>query len=149
MFLVPKSDDGYRAVVDFRALNKRIAIESVPLPEIHSAFHWFSKAKYFTTLDFNQAYHQIPLSSASKPLTAFCTDWNLYQFRRFPFGLVTGAQVLTRLLDRVFQDLKFEFVHHYLDDVVIYSPDIDSHVEHLQIVFFVCVGRVLLLSPRR
>jgi hypothetical protein len=37
MFLVPKSEGTYRAVVDFRALNKRIAIDSVPLPDILSA----------------------------------------------------------------------------------------------------------------
>jgi len=60
MFLVPKSAGGYRAVVDFRVLNMRIVIESVPLPDIRSAFHWFAKTKYFTTLDLNQAYHQIP-----------------------------------------------------------------------------------------
>jgi hypothetical protein len=132
MFLVPKSDGEYRAVVDFRALNKRIAIESVPLPEIDSAFNWFSKAKYYTILDLNQAYHQIPLSQRSKHLTAFCTDWNLFQFRTVPFGLATGAQVLTRLLDRVFHDVKFKYVYHYLDDVIIYSPDFESHVKHVQ-----------------
>jgi hypothetical protein len=49
-----------RTVVDFRALNKRIAIESVTLPDIHSAFHWFYQGKYFTTLHLNQAHHQIP-----------------------------------------------------------------------------------------
>jgi hypothetical protein len=53
MFLVPKSEGTYRAVVNFRALNIRIAIESVPLPDIHSACHWFGKAKYFPTLDLN------------------------------------------------------------------------------------------------
>jgi hypothetical protein len=58
----------------------------------------------------------------------------LNQFTWVPFGLVTGAQVLTRLLDRVFQDLKLEFVYHYLDDVVVYSPDFDSHLEHLTVV---------------
>jgi hypothetical protein len=60
MFLVPKSAGVYRAVMDFRVLDKRIVIESIPLPDIHSEFHWFAKAKYFTTLDLNQAYHQIP-----------------------------------------------------------------------------------------
>jgi hypothetical protein len=30
-FLVPKSAGGYRAVVDFRVLNKHIAVESVPV----------------------------------------------------------------------------------------------------------------------
>jgi hypothetical protein len=91
MFLVPKQGGEFRAVVDFRALNKRISIESVPLPDVHSAFYWFEKAKYFSTLDLNLAYHQIPLAQASKHLTAFCTDWNLYQYTRVPFGLATGA----------------------------------------------------------
>jgi hypothetical protein len=45
IFLVPKAGGTYLAVVDFRALNKRISIESVPLPYIHSAFHWFAGAK--------------------------------------------------------------------------------------------------------
>jgi hypothetical protein len=149
MFLVPKSEGTYRAVVDFRALNKRSAIESVPLPDIHSACHWFSKAKYFTTLDLNQAYHQIPLSKASKPLTAFCTDWNLFQYTRVPFGVATGAQVLTRLLDRVFQDLKFEFVYHYLDDVVIYSESFEDHLEHLRVVLERLRAAGLTVKPEK
>jgi hypothetical protein len=85
-------------------------------------------------LDLNQAYHQIPLASASKPLTAFGMDCNLYQYTREPFGLATGAQVLTRLLDQVFQDLKFDFVYHYLDDVVIYSDSFEAHLDHIRLV---------------
>jgi hypothetical protein len=67
--------------------------QSVLFSVIHTTFHWFCKAKYFTTLDLNQAYQQIPLSEESKHLTAFCTDWNLYLYLRFPFGLATCAQV--------------------------------------------------------
>jgi len=74
MFLVPKPGRAYCAVVDFRALNKHVATESVPLLDIHLAFHWFAKAKYFTILDLNQACHQIPLAMSSKPLAAFCMD---------------------------------------------------------------------------
>jgi hypothetical protein len=37
-------------------------------------------------------------------------------------------------LDRVFEDLKFEYVYHYLDDVVIYSQTFDEHLEHLRVV---------------
>jgi hypothetical protein len=114
-----------------RVLNSRIYIESVPLPDVHSAFHWFGKAKYFTTLDLNQAYYQIHLSADSKQYTAFSTDWNLYQYTRVPFGLATGAQVLTRLLDQVSQGIKFEYVYHYLDDVL-YSETFDQHIFHLR-----------------
>jgi hypothetical protein len=73
-------------------------IESVPLPDIHSAFLWFAKAKYFTTLDLNQAYYQIPLAKLSKPV--------MYQYTHIPFGNATEAQVLTHLLNCVFQDLE-------------------------------------------
>jgi hypothetical protein len=118
-------------VVDYRRLNQGNEVESVPLPNIHSAFHWFSKAKYFTTLDLNQAYHQIPLSEASRPLTAFCKDWNLYQYSRVPFGTATGAQVLNRLLDIIFHDMKFKFVYHYFDDLIIYSENFDQHLDHI------------------
>jgi hypothetical protein len=131
MLLVPKLDSSYRAVVDYRRLNQCTEIESVPLPDIHAAFHWFCKAKYFTTLDLNQAYHQIPLAMESKHLTAFSTDWNLYQYHRVPFGIATGVQVLTRLLDKIFHDVKFKFVYHYLDDLVIYSSDFDQHLDHV------------------
>jgi hypothetical protein len=82
-------------------------------------------------------------------LTAFSTDWNLYQFHRFPFGLAPGAQVLSRLLDRVFQDLKFDFVYHYLDDVVLYSTDFDSHLDHLAIVLDRLRGAGLTVKPEK
>ena len=41
---------------------------------------------------------------------------------------------MTRLLDRVFGDVKFNFVYHYSDDLVVYSEDFDSQIKHLEIV---------------
>jgi hypothetical protein len=106
--LVPKGEDGFRHVVDYRALNKNIKIESVHLPHIHSCFHWFKSATVFTSLDLNSAYHQIGLTERSKPLTVFVTDWNLYQYTRAPFDIATGAQVLIRLLDQVFSGVQVQ-----------------------------------------
>jgi hypothetical protein len=58
----------------------------------------------------------------------------LYQYTRVLFGLATGAQVLTRLLDKDFQNLKFDFVYHYLNNVVVYSETFVEHLEHLGFV---------------
>ena len=66
-----------------------------------------------------------------------------------PFGLASGAQVLTGLLDRVFQDLKFEFVCHYLDDVVIYSKNFEDHLEHLGIVLERLRSAGLTVKPEK
>jgi hypothetical protein len=35
----------------------------------------------------------------------------------------------------VFQDIKFVYVYHYLDDVVIYSENFELRMEHLRVVF--------------
>jgi hypothetical protein len=149
IFLVPKGENGFRPVVDFRALNQKIKIESVPLPDIHSCFHWFRSAKVFTSLDLNSAYHQIGLTERSKSLTAFATDWNLYEYTRVPFGIATGAQVLTRLLDQVFSDVKFKFVFHYLDDLVIYSDSFEEHIGHLREVFRRLRNAGLTVNPAK
>jgi hypothetical protein len=42
--------------------------------------------------------------------------------------------MLTRLIDGVFHDIKFEFVYHYLDEVVFFSRDFSEHLNHLWIV---------------
>lgn len=132
IFVVAKPQGGVRPVVDYRALNKKIVLQSIPLPDLHSCFSWFYKAKFFTTFDLNQAYYQIPLAEESKPVTAFATDWSLYEYNRVPFGLSTGAAVLSGILDRVFSDLKFEFVYHYLDDLVIFSESFEEHIVHVR-----------------
>jgi hypothetical protein len=57
--------------------------------------------------------------------------------------------VLTRLLDRVFQDLKFEFVYHYLDDVVVYSESFEEHLQHLEIVLDRLKSAGLTVKPEK
>jgi hypothetical protein len=112
MFFIPKLQGSFRAVVDYQPVHE--CTELVPLPGIHLAFHWFTKASYFTALNLNQVYHQIPLAESSKQYIVFYTDWNLYQCTQVPFGLITGPQMMARLLDHMLQDIKFEYIYHYL-----------------------------------
>jgi hypothetical protein len=42
----------------------------------------------------------------------------LYHHNRVSFGLATGSQILTALLDSYFHDIKSVYSCHYLDDVV-------------------------------
>lgn len=148
-FLVPKPGGKYRMVVDYRKVNSCIDIEAVPLPDLHSAFDWFGKAKYFTIFDLNSAYHQIPLAPESRPITSFCVPWNLYQYTRVPMGLAVGAQTLTRLLDTIFHDLKFKSIFNYLDDLLVFSESWDEHVAHLDEVLTRLRRAGLTVNPEK
>ena len=50
-----------------------------------------------------------------------------------PFGLKNAAQAFQRLMDGILRDVDFAFV--YLDDILIASPDEQSHKEHLRSLF--------------
>lgn len=57
----------------------------------------------------------------------------LFQFKRMPFGLSGAPSSFQRLMDKVLRGLPFVIV--YLDDILIHSPDEETHKKHLAEVF--------------
>ena len=79
-----------------------------------------------------QGYHQILVYPADVPKTAFQTKYGLFQFKVMPFGLCNAPATFQRVMDTVLADLKQSgFVQVYLDDIIIYSQDLQQHVNHL------------------
>lgn len=131
-FTVPKKGGKTRMVINYKALNNGLSLEATPTPTIESAFQHLGKAKWFTLLDLNSAYNQIPLDEQSKPLTAFVVPWAQYEFNFVPFGLANGSMVLTDLMNKVLGDVKFKYVYSFFDDLVIYSDTFEQHLHHIR-----------------
>ena len=64
---------------------------------------------------------------------AFVTPLDKFEFTRYPFGLTRVPAYFQRLINKVIKGLPFAF--GYLDDVLIHSPDIKSHLQHMKILF--------------
>jgi hypothetical protein len=105
------------------------------MPSVEHAFANFSNAKVFSVLDLNSAYYQIPLAVKSRRVTAFCTPFGLYEFTKLPMGISVGCQVLSRVVDTLFGDVKHRFVYNFMDDVVVYCSSLAEHRNHLEEVF--------------
>ena len=73
------------------------------------------------------------LSEEAKPKSAFVTTIDKYEFNRCPFGLAQAPAYFQRLVNKVLVGLPFTF--GYLDDVLIYSPNVKTHLKHLRQVF--------------
>ena len=52
-----------------------------------------------------------------------------------PFGLCNAPATFQRLMDTVLMGLNFEVCLVYLDDIIVFSRDLDSHFERLEILF--------------
>ena len=67
------------------------------------------------------------------PKTAIITPFGLFEFLRMPFGLRNAAQAFQRLMDGMLRDINYAFV--YLDDILVASPDEETHAKHLRELF--------------
>ncbi len=58
----------------------------------------------------------------------------LYEFTRLPFGLIRAPGTFQLLMDHILRGLDYIIV--YIDDILVFSTDIDTHSLHLQEVFY-------------
>ena len=70
------------------------------------------------------------LSEKSRPKSAFISSFGKWEFKRCPFGLAQVPAYFQRLVNEVLSGLTFTF--GYLDDILVYSPDMKTHLEHLK-----------------
>ena len=62
------------------------------------------------------------------------------------FGLTNTPTDFMDLMNRVFHPYLDRFVVMFVDDILIYSPSVESHEEHLRIMFSFCESIVCMLS---
>ncbi|TNN05233.1 Transposon Ty3-I Gag-Pol polyprotein, partial [Schistosoma japonicum] len=104
-----------------------------PLPHFHDLTATLKGITVFSKIDLVKAYNQIPMAKNDIPKTAIVTPFGLYEFLRMPFGLRNAAQTFQRFIDDAFRGL--DYVHAYVDDCLIASPDEETHMKHLDIAF--------------
>ena len=106
--------------------------DAFPLPRIDESLDALSGAKYFTTLDMASGFHQIAMNAIDQHKTAFSTPFGLFEYKRMPMGLCNSPANFQRLMQHIFNDLVFQILLIYLDDLIIYSSTLEEHVERLE-----------------
>ena len=137
-----------RMCVDYRVLNSLLPpvnrahskaqgiLTLVPLPKIDEIYAQLQGSKVFSAIDMRSGYFHLELSEEAKPKTAFVPGGPhgaKYEFNRCPFSLSQAPAYFQRLIHEVLRGITFAF--GYLDDILIFSPDNETHLKHLKEVF--------------
>ena len=140
-------EEKHRMAIDYRRLNNQMpfvkcvdsntkgAISLIPLPKIDELFARLNGAKIFSAIDIRQGYHHIALSEDTIPRTAFTLGTGKkWEFVKVPFGLSQAPAYFMALINKVLEGCK-EFALGYMDDILIYSTDEETHLIHLEAIF--------------
>ncbi|CAM1310338.1 Uncharacterised protein r2_g2066 [Pycnogonum litorale] len=119
MVIVPKPDNSVRLCADYTAtLAKSVDIEAYPLPLPDELLASLAGK---TILD-----------SESKPLLTINTIKGLMQYERLPYGISSAPAIVQRAMEELLCGLGVQI---YLDDILVASTDMNSHLHLLEQVF--------------
>ncbi len=133
--LARKSDGSWRFCVDYSKLNDLVIKDSFPLPNIEEMIDELKSAEVLSVVDLSSGFWQIPVHESAKEKLAFVTHFGTYTFNGMPFGFVNSPGIFQRAISETLDPLLFKCCMVYVDDVVIYSKNIDEHIKHLEQVF--------------
>ena len=75
-----KKDGSWCDCIDFRGLNAATMHDAYPLPLIEEWINSLADMQWFSTLDMNSGYWQIPMAEEDKGKIAFITKYSLIHF---------------------------------------------------------------------
>ena len=149
MFFVPKKDGRYRMVVDYRRLNEATVPDVYPLPLISQLTNELSKAKFFSKLDLVGAYQLLRILEGYEHLTAFRTQYGMYESLVVRDGLRNAPAVFQHFLNEVFKEVLGRGVIIYIDDILIYAETLSELRRLTTKVFELVRGASLYLKASK
>lgn len=133
MVAVRKPSGKVRLCLDARKLNDVTEKDAYPQPQINRILARLSETKVLSSIDFSDAFLQVPLETSSQPKTAFAISGRGYfKFKRMAFGLCNSGATLCRLVDMVIGCDLEPFVFVYLDDIIVATDTFQKHFEILR-----------------
>ena len=134
-----------RLCVDYRAVNSLLPpvkkafskakgiLTLVPLPKIDEIYAQLKGSKIYSIFDMRSGYYYMVLSEKARPKMTVVSSYGKWEFKRCLLGLAQAPAYFQRLINKVLSGFNFAF--GYLDDILVFSPDMATHLQHLRYLF--------------
>lgn len=139
----------YRVACDLSRVNNLLQSRQANLPHIDTVIQSLYETRYFTQLDFCQAFFAIPLEEESQRFTTFITRNGTYKFKRMPNGVKVAPATYCQLISKLFGKMLWNEILCFMDDLILPSKTIDEGIELLERVFQKLTIANLRLKPSK
>jgi hypothetical protein len=147
----------YRLCVDYRALNKVTSPVAPALPHLDDTWARLAGCDTFSSLDLSEAFWQILLAPEHQEKTAFYACDTKFKWHVVPYGLKNAPAVCQNMMNQVCHEVEKRLqemgVHGvsicWLDDVILGTTGVESHLQALEVFFTVAEERGLRLRREK
>jgi len=127
-FFIQKKDSSLRPVQDYRYLNSITIKNKYPLPLISDLIDKLKNATIFTKFDVRWGYNNVCIHSGDEWKAAFKMNCGLFEPRVMFFGLTNSPATFQAMMNKIFfEKIREGHIVIYLDDILIFSNNIDDH----------------------
>ncbi len=134
VFIVPKpGNKGYRMVADFREVNSRCLMNSLPMPLLESMIAATKGSKFFGSLDNMKGFNLLGVED-SEPFT-LVTPFGCFQMMVAPQGYLNSPIVYQdRIVNEVLKDLHMKSCINWIDDCFVFGEAESEYLDRLDII---------------
>lgn len=121
-----------RVCIDSRAINTRTEADRYRTKLPDELFQDIGNSRFFSKIDLRAGFHQIPIAEEDQQKTTFWWGNKLFRFKRLSFGLKNATAHFQRVMDHeIGKSNLTEEVCCFVDDLLIHSPTMESHLTAL------------------
>lgn len=128
-----EDNDKTRFCIDYRKLNDKVIPDKYPMPRIEDIIDNLHNNKYFSVFDVRSGFWHIRVRKDDVAKTAFITQNGHYEWLVMPFGFKNAPAIFQRAIRNLIEKYSLtKFCHNYIDDIIVYSPNLSTHIDHIE-----------------
>jgi len=131
ILFVSKKNGTKQLCVNYRQLNEITRWDSYLLLLIEELQDQLDRVKWFTSLDLKEAYYWVWMKEGKEWKTAFWTRYRHYEYTVMLFELKNALITFQRLINNTLREYLDDFAITYLNNILIYSNDLEMHRNHV------------------
>nr|GFA16722.1 putative reverse transcriptase domain-containing protein [Tanacetum cinerariifolium] len=137
---------GWRVCIDYQKLNEATRKDHFPLPFMDQMLERLAGNEYYCFLDGFSGYFQIPIDPKDQEKTTFTCPYEMFAYRRVPFGLCSAPDTFQRCMMAIFQDMIEQTMEVFMDDFLVFGDSLSTCLTNLEKMLKRCEDAKLALN---